>query len=171
MSIVRVIIAPGVKVDPAGVRALILDFDGVMTDNGVYVDQDGVETVRCSRGDGMGIGRLRATGVFIGVLSKEQNPVVGARCRKLGIPCRQGVDDKLPALEAWMHELGFSHEQVVYVGNDVNDLECLSWAGTAIAVADSEPEILAATRIRTVRNGGHGAVRDVCEWIIAARQT
>ncbi len=169
MSIQRVVIKPGTRAEPGRIRAVIFDFDGVMTDNAVYVDQNGVESVRCSRGDGMGIGRLRAVGVFCAVLSKEQNPVVAARCKKLGIPCRQGVDDKLPALIAWMAELGFAQADVAYVGNDVNDLECLGWAGTAIAVADSEPEILAATRIHTVRSGGHGAVRDICEWIIEAR--
>ncbi len=163
------IIAPGVVAEPGKIQAVIFDFDGVMTDNAVYVDQNGVETVRCSRGDGMGIGRLKAAGVFAGVLSKEVNPVVSARCKKLGIACRQGIDEKLPALIAWMQELGVEQRHVAYVGNDVNDLECLAWAGTAIAVADSEPEVLAATRIRTVRHGGYGAVRDVCEWIIAGR--
>ncbi|MEZ0310656.1 MAG: KdsC family phosphatase [Myxococcota bacterium] len=169
MSTPRVVIAPGTRVEPGRIRAVVFDFDGVMTDNAVYVDQNGVESVRCSRGDGMGVGRLRAAGVFCAVLSKEQNLVVSARCKKLSIPCRQGVDDKLPALIAWMAELGFAQADVAYVGNDVNDLDCLGWAGTAIAVADAEPEVLAATRIHTVRLGGHGAVRDICEWIIAAR--
>lgn len=169
MSIPRVVIAPGTAAEPGRIQAVIFDFDGVMTDNAVYVDQNGVESVRCSRGDGMGIGRLQAAGVFVGVLSKEVNPVVGARCKKLKIECRQGIDDKLPAFIAWMKERGIAQQHVAYVGNDVNDIECLGWAGTAIAVADSEPEILALTRIHTVRRGGHGAVRDICEWIIAAR--
>ncbi len=169
MSFERVVVAPGAVAQPGRIRAVVFDFDGVMTDNAVYVDQNGVESVRCSRGDGMGVGRLVGAGVFCAVLSKEPNPVVAARCKKLKIACRQGVDDKLPALIAWMTELGFAQADVAYVGNDVNDLECLEWAGTAIAVADSEPEVLAATRIHTVRRGGHGAVRDVCEWILEAR--
>jgi YrbI family 3-deoxy-D-manno-octulosonate 8-phosphate phosphatase len=161
----------GAPVDPQGIRAVIFDFDGVMTDNAVYVDQNGVETVRCSRGDGMGIGRLLASGVYAGVLSKEVNPVVGARCNKLKLPYKQGIDDKVTELEAWMKREGIPRDAVAYVGNDVNDLECLAWAAVGIAVADAEPEILAVTRVHTVRNGGHGAVRDICEWIIAERRS
>lgn len=159
----------GPPVDPAHIRAVIFDFDGVMTDNAVYVDQNGVETVRCSRGDGLGVGRLLAAGVFVGVLSKEVNPVVAARCQKLRIPFRQGIDNKVEELEQWMALEKIDRNAVAFVGNDINDLACLSWASIGVAVADSEPEVLAATRVHTVRHGGHGAVRDICEWVIAAR--
>lgn len=155
--------------DAARVRAVIFDFDGVMTDNTVIVDQHGVESVVCSRGDGLGLGHLREAGVLVGVLSKEQNPVVAARCRKLQLPCRQGVDDKLPALQAWLAELGVGREEAAYVGNDVNDLACLEWVGVPVVVADAEPQVLAGAAIVTTRPGGRGAVRDVCEWLIAAR--
>lgn len=165
----RVKIRPTTQVSPHDIRAVVFDFDGVMTDNTVIVDETGKESVVCSRGDGLGIGRLKAAGVFAAVLSKEVNPVVAARCAKLKLPCRQGVDVKLAELVAWMNAIGVPRENVAYVGNDVNDLECLKWAGIGIAVADAEPEVLAATDVHTIRYGGRGAVRDVCEWIIEGR--
>lgn len=153
----------------AGVELLVLDFDGVMTDDRVLVDQDGREAVWCSRSDGMGIERVRAAGVEVVVLSKETNPVVAARCRKLGIACTQGLDEKLPSLEALAAERGLGSQQIAYLGNDVNDLPPLSWVGVPIAVGDARPPARAAARWVTSAPGGRGAVREVCEWLIAAR--
>ena len=152
-----------------GVNLLVLDFDGVLTDNRVLVGQDGHESVLCHRGDGLGIEKLRGAGVAVVVLSKERNPVVAARCKKLGIECLQGEDDKLPTLQALARRKGLEAAQVAYVGNDVNDLECLSWVGTPIAVADSEPEVLRVADWVTTKIGGHGAVREVCEALLASR--
>ncbi len=144
-------------------KLFVLDFDGVLTDNRVLVGQDGQESVLCHRGDGLGIEKLRGAGVAVVVLSKERNPVVAARCKKLGIECLQGEDDKLPTLQALARRKGLEAAQVAYVGNDVNDLECLSWVGTPIAVADSEPEVLRVADWVTTKIGGHGAVREVCD--------
>lgn len=152
-----------------GCRALVLDFDGVMTDNRVWLDQSGTEWVACSRGDGMGIERVKAAGIDVWVLSKEKNPVVRARCEKLGIQCLHGVDNKLPLLKAWAQERGLDATAVVYVGNDVNDIECLQWAGLGVAVNDAMPQAKNAARRVTARNGGLGAVREVCEWLLASR--
>lgn len=154
----------------AEVRLLVLDFDGVMTDNRVLVDQDGRESVFCDRRDGLGIGLLREAGPEVVVLSKEPNPVVTARCRKLSIDAVQGLDEKLPALRRMAAERGLSPAQVAYVGNDVNDLECLGWVGVPIAVADAQPEVLAAVKWVTSRPGGRGAVREVADEILAARR-
>ncbi len=151
-----------------GVRLLVLDFDGVMTDNRVLVDQDGRESVACHRGDGWGIARLRDAGVPVMVLSTERNPVVAARGRKLGVECVHGCDDKLAALMQSVAERRLGPADVAYVGNDVNDLSCMRWAGVPIAVADAEPEVRRAARLVTTRRGGYGAVREVAEWILAA---
>lgn len=153
----------------AAVELLVLDFDGVMTDNRVLVDQDGREAVWCHRGDGWGIARLKEAGLPIVVLSTEANPVVSARCRKLGIPCIQGSRDKLAALQALAAEAGLAAAQIAYVGNDVNDLECMSWVAFPIAVADAEDDILALARLVTTKPGGYGAVRQVADWIRASR--
>ncbi|NQU05219.1 MAG: HAD hydrolase family protein [Calditrichaeota bacterium] len=151
-------------------RLLVLDFDGVMTDNRVFVHEDGSEAVFCNRGDGWGIARLREFGVKVVVLSTEKNHVVSARCHKLGIDCIQGADEKLTNLKKLASDLGVKVHEIAYVGNDVNDLECLRWAGTAIVVADAEPKTLPVADIVTRKPGGHGAVREVCDMIIAAIQ-
>src|SRR5512132_3744757 len=152
-----------------GVELLVLDFDGVMTDNRVLVFDDGREAVLCSRGDGMGLEMLRKAGVPLAVISKEINPVVGARCAKLKIPCLQGIGDKLAELTRIARERGLELAQVGYVGNDVNDLQCMRAAGAAIAPADAHPDALRAADIVTAASGGFGAVREVCDLLLAAR--
>jgi N-acylneuraminate cytidylyltransferase len=151
------------------IRLLVLDFDGVMTDNRVLIDQDGRETVWVHRGDGWGIARLREAGVPVVVISTETNPVVGARCRKLRIESVQGCDDKLAALQEVARARDTEAGSIAYVGNDVNDLACLNWVGFPIAVADAEPEARRVAKRITNRPGGWGAVREVADWILAAR--
>ncbi len=155
--------------DLSSVRLLVLDFDGVLTDNRVIVHQDGTESVRCDRGDGLGIERLRRDGgIEAVVLSKEKNPVVAARCRKLSLKCFQGYDDKLPRLARIAAERGLEPPEIAYVGNDVNDLEAMAWCGVSIAVADAVAEARAAADLVTRRPGGRGAVREVCDLLLAA---
>lgn len=151
---------------PDDPQALVLDFDGVLTDNNVAVTETGVESVSCSRADGMGLERLRRLDIPVLVLSKERNPVVDARCRKLRVACRQGIDDKLTALKKWCDENSIDLDRIVYVGNDLNDLECLNAAGCGVVVADAEPGIRSAANLILSRNGGRGAVREIAELLI-----
>lgn len=151
---------------PAG---LVMDFDGVFTDNRVLVREDGVEAVVCSRGDGLGLERLRrALEIPCLILSKERNRVVAARGAKLGLEVVQGCDDKATALAAWCAAKGLSPAQVAYVGNDVNDLPCMAAVGFPVAVADAHPEALAAAHLVLRKNGGQGALRELCDLILAA---
>lgn len=150
------------------VRLLALDFDGVMTDNRVYVSEDGREAVACNRGDGWGIARLRDVGVEVVIISTEVNPVVLARARKLKIDCVHGCDDKLSVLRRMADDRGLGAREIAYVGNDANDLSCLRWVGVPIAVADAEAVARSVARLVTSRAGGRGAVREVAEWILAA---
>jgi len=154
-----------------GLRLLVFDFDGVFTDNAVWVREDGAEIVRCSRFDGMGLSQLRQAGVApeMLVLSTEENPVVSARCRKLRLRAIQGVADKGPRLRELSSELGIPLAETGYVGNDVNDIECLRLVGMPIVVADSHPDILPFGRLRTTRLGGHGAVREICDLLLHIR--
>lgn len=146
------------------IRLLVFDFDGVFTDNAVYVTQDGVESVRCWRSDGLGLSRLReAKRVEILVLSTEENPVVAARCRKLKLPCVQGVADKAVRLKELAAERGLSLQDIAYVGNDTNDAGCLAMAGLPIAVADAHPGVRELARLTTTVPGGYGAVREICD--------
>lgn len=152
------------------IALIVFDFDGVMSNNQVLVMQDGTEGVLCNRSDGLGLGMLRqlAGSPAVLVLSKEENPVVSARCRKLKLECLQGVDDKAQVLRAIARDRGVGLERVAYVGNDVNDVPCMKLVGLPIAVADAWPACAKAAKVRTRRAGGHGAVREVCDWFIEA---
>lgn len=165
--------AEGITVDDAAfarIRLLVLDFDGVLTDNTVTVTSDGVESVTCWRGDGIGTAALGAAGVPVVVLSKERNPVVRVRCDKLGLECHQGVDDKASALLALLAERGIAPADTAYVGNDTNDLGPLGLVGLPIVVADAHPDMLASAAYITTAPGGRGAVREVCDRILAAKE-
>jgi YrbI family 3-deoxy-D-manno-octulosonate 8-phosphate phosphatase len=152
------------------IRLLVLDFDGVMTDNRVMVDGDGGEAVHCDRSDGYGVEQLRRAGLDVLVISKERNPVVAARCKKLHLEFVQGCDDKLRELEHQADRRRVRREEIAYVGNDVNDLECMRWVGLPIAVADAMDECRRAAAFITVRLGGRGAVREVADhWLRAHR--
>lgn len=154
----------------AQVRLLVLDFDGVLTDNTVTVASDGVESVSCWRGDGIGAAALMAAGIPVLVLSKERDPVVRVRCDKLGLECHQGVDDKAPALIALLAGRGIDPADAAYVGNDTNDLGPLRIVGLPIAVADAHPDVLDSAAYVTTALGGRGAVREVCDRILAAKE-
>jgi YrbI family 3-deoxy-D-manno-octulosonate 8-phosphate phosphatase len=146
-------------------KLLVLDFDGVLTDNRVWVNEAGEETAVFDRGDGMGIRLLREAGVDVLVLSTEENPIVAARCRKLRLPFQQGIADKRAALMEWVSGREIDLADVAYVGNDVNDLGCLQIVGLAVAVQDSHPDVRAQAHITLTRPGGSGAVREICDLI------
>jgi YrbI family 3-deoxy-D-manno-octulosonate 8-phosphate phosphatase len=154
---------------PAGLRAIAMDFDGVFTDNGVYLDQAGQEIVRCHRGDGLGLELLREHGYELVILTKERNEVAGARARKLAIPIYFGVDDKLTLLRRWLSERGIPLEQTVYVGNDINDVACLEAAGCGVVVADAHPTARAAADLVLNCPGGRGALRELSDLILEKR--
>jgi YrbI family 3-deoxy-D-manno-octulosonate 8-phosphate phosphatase len=151
---------------PQIIRLLLLDFDGVLTDNRVWVDQDGREMVAANRSDSLGVNLLRSAGVETMVISMETNPVVAARCRKMNIAYIQGENDKAAALKNLLTERGISQEEVVYVGNDVNDLPCFPLVGWAVAVSNSMPEVLRRADYVLKRPGGHAAVRELCDLIL-----
>jgi 3-deoxy-D-manno-octulosonate 8-phosphate phosphatase (KDO 8-P phosphatase) len=144
-------------------KMIIFDFDGVFTDNSVYVDENGLESVRCSRSDGLGLRYLDSLGIKYSILSTEKNPVVTMRAKKLGISVTQGHDEKLPVLKKIAKSHNINLKQIAYVGNDINDLSCLQEVGFPIAVADAYPEVLKLAKYITLKLGGNGAVREVCE--------
>jgi YrbI family 3-deoxy-D-manno-octulosonate 8-phosphate phosphatase len=151
---------------PRVLSSVVFDFDGVFTDNGVHVAADGTESVRCDRSDGMGIGLLHDLGLAMLVLSKEQNPVVAARCRKLKINVLQGVDAKPAALNRWLQENALPCEQMVYVGNDINDQGCMELAGCSAAPIDAHPAISPLVDLQLRARGGRGAVRELADLIV-----
>ncbi len=147
------------------IKFVIFDFDGVFTDNRVYVSQDGSESVSCCRSDGLGLRRLDDVGIQYCIVSTETNPIVTMRAKKLNIPVTQGHDDKLSVVRRLVAEKGFEMSNVAYVGNDINDKQCLEEVGLPIVVADAYPEVISISQYQTQRLGGHGAVREVCDFI------
>ena len=145
------------------VKLLAFDFDGVFTDNAVYISDDGREMVRCERSEGIGLRKVEAAGVGTIVISTETNPVVTLRSAKLAVRCIQSCTDKRAALDELLSELSLSLDQVAFVGNDVNDLPCLSVVGLPIVVQDAHEDVLPFAKYITRRPGGHGAVREVCD--------
>ena len=163
----QIILPPREKnIIPELVSLLVLDFDGVLTDDRVYVNQHGEETVAAHRGDGMGIAQVKKAGIEVVILSKEKNPVVKARADKLGIPVYQGIDEKGPELISILTDRGISSESVVYLGNDINDLPCFPLVGLAAAVADSHPLVIERAQLVLTKNGGYGAVRELCDLLL-----
>jgi YrbI family 3-deoxy-D-manno-octulosonate 8-phosphate phosphatase len=149
------------------IKLMILDFDGTLTDNKVYVSEEGKEFVRCDRGDGLGIELLKKlTNIEIIILSKEKNKVVNARAKKLGIECIQGKDSKIIEYQKIIKNRKLKNSEVCFIGNDINDLECIKISGTGIAVRDAYPILKKNADFVTLKNGGKGAVREIADRII-----
>lgn len=162
------------------VHTIVFDFDGVFTDNKVYIDQDGRESVRCDRADGLAFDFVRSyirqgfLAAEIFVLSKEANIVVKARCRKLGLSCRQGVSDKLEYLEDYLQQRFPENlnpwSGLIFMGNDLNDLPVMQKAGCAIAPADAHPLVLSVAHYVFPQRGGEGVVRAFFEKFLGIDQ-
>ena len=145
------------------IRLVAFDFDGVFTDNMVYVFEDGTEAVRCFRSDGIGLHKLKKIGIETVIISTEANPVVSARASKLKIRCVQNCQDKRAVLEEMAHDQGIRLSEVAFVGNDINDLPCLECVALPIVVQDAHPDVVSTALYQTKNRGGHGAVREVCD--------
>jgi YrbI family 3-deoxy-D-manno-octulosonate 8-phosphate phosphatase len=157
------------KAQLASVQLVAFDFDGVFTDNMVYLNEEGVESVRCWRSDGLGLSRLKSAGIKMVIISTEVNPVVTARAKKLNIPCRQGVEDKAQAIISICKEFEVDIKRAAFVGNDINDIAAFDLVGLPIAVYDAHHEVLPYIVYQTKAMGGRGAVREVCDLIFMAR--
>ena len=154
----------------ARIRLAVFDFDGVFTDNHVLVDQRGEECVRCCRADGFGLRRLREVGVDAVILSTERVQIAMARARKLEVPCRHGLGSKLEALQEEAERRGVALADTAYVGNDINDAECLEAVGLPVVPADAWPEVAGLARWTLERRGGEGCVREFCDAVWVAQR-
>jgi len=155
----------------AAIRLLVLDVDGVMTDGRLHYDASGESGKTFHVRDGYGIKALLAAGIDVAVISGRKSPAVSRRCKELGIRhLHQGIDDKAPVLAQLLARLNIPPRQCACVGDDRPDMPLLAQAGLAVAVADAHPEALAIAHRRTRLPGGAGAVREVCDWLLAARR-
>lgn len=162
------------------IHSIVFDFDGVFTDNKVWVDQDGRESVRCDRGDGLAFDILRAyqkqgkieADVFI--VSKETNPVVQARAQKLKLDCYNATRDKLTFmtqhLAANFPDSVDPFAGLVYVGNDLNDLPIMRKAGYGVAPSDAHEKVLEIADLVLPQRGGEGFVRAFIEQLLGINQ-
>lgn len=152
---------------PKKTALVVFDFDGVMTDNRVWVDADGHEYVAAYRSDSMGLHTLQESGVRAIVISSETDRAIEARCRKIGVHLIQGVVDKALLLKVYLEEHKINPRQVVYAGNDVNDLPCFPLVGCAVVTADAQTEVVRAADLVLNKPGGFGAVRELCELVLS----
>jgi len=147
------------------IQLLVFDFDGVMTDNKVLINEDGHEFVTVNRADGLGVSILKKKGIRMLLLSTEVNKVVAARAFKLGIPVLHGVEDKANILKKYCFENEIDIEKVIYVGNDINDFEVMKLVGKCISPSDAHVRILEIVDIVLKSAGGQGVVRELVDLI------
>lgn len=145
------------------VKLWAYDFDGVMTDNTALVDQTGRESVRVNRSDGLAVYRLKAQGIAQIIVSTEENSVVQSRGRKLDIPVISGCQNKLEAVQKVCEEMNIQLKDVLFIGNDQNDLALLRQVGVKVCPADAYPAILKEVDYVCRANGGEGVIRELFE--------
>jgi len=148
------------------IDAFIFDFDGVLTNNLVYLDQNGKESVCCSRADGLAFDVLRKLNKPVYILSTEKNLVVKARAKKLNIPAIQGVADKVETIKKLAADNNYSLKNILYVGNDLNDYLVMQLCGYTACPADSHSKIKSVSSIILSTNGGDGIVRELLEEVL-----
>jgi 3-deoxy-D-manno-octulosonate 8-phosphate phosphatase (KDO 8-P phosphatase) len=152
------------------IRMLIMDVDGVLTDAGMYYSESGEEWKKFNTRDGHGITLIHQAGIKTALVTRERTAIVARRALKLGIvEVHQGILDKLPVVQGLLEKHGIAREEACYVGDDLGDLEVMRVIGVAVAVGDALPAIKKVAHLVTRQKGGEGAVREVCDLILAAR--
>jgi len=146
-------------------KLIFYDFDGVMTDNKVYVDQLGKEMVQVNRADGLGISLIKKLGIEQVIISTETNQVVSKRAEKLKIKCLQGINNKSVCIEQFCSKNNFNLINTGYVGNDINDLEAMKMAGVSFCPSNSHPDIIKISRNILKKKGGDGVIRELYDLI------
>ena len=152
------------------IKSLILDFDGVLTDNRVVVNEKGLESVSCYRSDGLGLSKLKSIGIELYIVSTESNKVVSKRASKLNVKCYQNIDNKSKIIKKISNKINISLKNICFVGNDINDISALKIVGFPVGVNDCFPEIHPHIIYKTKKNGGYGAVRELCDLIYNAHK-
>ena len=164
------VVRQGAAAGAARVRLFLTDVDGVLTDGGIIYDAAGVESKRFHVRDGHGIKMLGRAGVAVGIITGRVSEAVAVRARELGIGIvRQGARDKVAAWREILAETGIPPAETAYVGDDIVDLPLLRAVGFSAAPSDAEPYVLDAVQFVASRPGGHGAVREIIEFLLRSR--
>jgi len=153
------------KIDNNIIKLIVYDFDGVMTDNRVYVDQKGNEMVQVNRADGLGVSEIKKLGIEQMIISTEKNTVVSTRAKKLNIDCLQGIDNKKKALQKYCIENNYDLKNVAFVGNDINDKEVMGVVGKTYCPSDAHESIKTISDHILMSKGGDGVVRELLDLI------
>lgn len=152
------------------IKLLSCDIDGVLTDGGLYYSTDGTRTARFHVLDGMGLKRVQASGVKLAFISQSTTPYIETRAKDLGVDfCHTGITAKEITMEAILTETGISWDQVCHIADDVNDLSLLARVGLRVTVPGGMAEVKDACDFITTAEGGNGAVRELCEAILASQ--
>ena len=155
------------KISLNDIDALVFDFDGVLTNNLVYLNKDGEEWVSCNRADGLAFDLLNKLGKPVFFISTEKNRVVTARAEKLKIQAIQGVDDKASALATLAKKQNFSLDRILYIGNDLNDYRAIQSCGYSACPADSHAKIQQLVTVILNSKGGEGVARELLEEVLS----
>ena len=143
------------------IKLIVYDFDGVMTDNKAYIDQDGNEMVQVNRADGLGVAEIKKLGIDQIIISTEKNTVVSTRAKKLNIKCLQGIDNKKESLQKYSKENNYNLQNVAFVGNDINDMEAMKIAGYSFCPVDAHGSIKKISNLILNTKGGNGVIREL----------
>lgn len=153
-----------------GIKLLLLDVDGVLTDGGIIYNDNGAETKVFNAKDGLGIRLLMEAGIHLGIVTGRRSNALYCRCKDLNINLiYDGVGNKIDVLDALLDQTGVSAEEVAFIGDDLPDLALMKMIGLSIAVGDAHKTILDNADMVTSAKGGHGAVREACEAILKAK--
>jgi 3-deoxy-D-manno-octulosonate 8-phosphate phosphatase (KDO 8-P phosphatase) len=152
------------------IRLIAFDVDGVMTDGGLYLSDSGEEFKRFNSLDGHGLKMLKASGVELAIITGRTSRCVESRAKNLGIThVYQGIEKKLDAMNALLTQLNLAPENAAFMGDDVVDLPAMTRVGLAFSVPDAHQKVLERAHYVTSRKAGFGAVREVCEFLMAAQ--
>lgn len=151
--------------DLSKIKLIVYDFDGVMTNNKVYIDQNGTEIVQVNRSDGLGVSEIKKLQIKQIIISTEENIVVSIRASKLGIFCLQGIENKKIALIDFCKKNEINLKNVNFVGNDINDKEVMETVGLTFCPADAHESIKNISKIVLRKRGGEGVARELFDMI------
>jgi Low specificity phosphatase (HAD superfamily) len=149
------------KIKCKEIELIVYDFDGVMTDNKVLISEDGKESVFCNRSDGLAISKIKKMGLPQLIISTEKNKIVEMRAKKLGIQVIHGIDCKKSIVKKYCKEKNINLGKVIFIGNDINDLEVMKIVGYPIAPSDAHTSIKNEAKFLTKAKGGEGVIREL----------
>jgi len=151
----------------SNIKLIIYDFDGVMTNNLVLINDKGEESVFVNRSDGLAVEKIKKLGIKQAIISSENNPIVAKRAEKLGIECLYGVSDKLTTLKNYLDKIKSDKDHTLFIGNDINDLDAMEFVKYTICPNDAHHDVKKISRIITKAKGGEGVVREVLDLLMA----